>query len=173
MLKTFLIAALALVIAVVPVRIEWSGYHPAAIVLQAEAGVIAGTRNFILKKSIYFLVGRALKYAGKRAAQVAIVKLKSYLTNPKIYTRAASFITGAAMSYMANHPDTVDKVTDFMVSLGLSSSLEACNEERDAAYKLCEGYIRNGDTRFTGGHTDIHKCAKGLISEACGGNKVD
>lgn len=173
-MRIFLITALALVIAVAPVRIEWSGYYLVTNnVLHAQTRVIKGAGNFLLKKSIHYLVYRALKYSGKYAAKAAITKLRSYLKNPKIYTRAASFITGAAMSYMAKHPDAVDKVTDFMAKLGLSSSLEACNEEWDIAYDLCEGYIRNGDTIFTGGHTDLYECAKGLVSQACGGNKVD
>ncbi len=48
-----------------------------------------------------------------------------------------------------------------------------CDEEWDVAYERCEGYIDDGDTGFTGGHTDVHECAKGLVSQSCKGNDVD
>ena len=49
-----------------------------------------------------------------------------------------------------------------------------CDEQWDFAYQVCEDQIANGkrEPYNTGGHTDIHKCAKGLVSQACGGNKV-
>jgi RHS repeat-associated protein len=47
-----------------------------------------------------------------------------------------------------------------------------CNEEWEVAYQRCEGYIAQGNTGFTGGHSDLYKCAKGLVSQKCGGNKI-
>jgi RHS repeat-associated protein len=49
-----------------------------------------------------------------------------------------------------------------------------CDEQWDFAYQVCEDQIANNKRGpyNTGGHTDIHKCAKGLVSQSCGGNKV-
>ncbi len=49
-----------------------------------------------------------------------------------------------------------------------------CDEERDEAIKKCREMIARGGPRgLTGGYTDPEDCARGLISEECGGNPVD
>lgn len=60
-----------------------------------------------------------------------------------------------------------------------------CDEEWRKARQTCRGLIyeqmeqRSGRrkkrsvTGVTGGFTDVEECARGLVSEACGGNKVE
>jgi hypothetical protein len=62
---------------------------------------------------------------------------------------------------------------------------EECEKEWAEALRLCRKLImeqleqaagrrkRRNVTGVTGGYTDLQKCAAGLVSEACGGNKVD
>jgi uncharacterized protein RhaS with RHS repeats len=62
---------------------------------------------------------------------------------------------------------------------------EECEKEWAEALRLCRKLImeqleqaagrrkRRSVTGVTGGYTDLQKCAAGLVSEACGGNKVD
>ena len=49
---------------------------------------------------------------------------------------------------------------------------ETCDEEWDKAYEICGEEIGGPNRGVTGGHTDIHSCAKGLVSQRCGGNRV-
>jgi hypothetical protein len=50
----------------------------------------------------------------------------------------------------------------------------ACFSEWLEAKKLCELWINSPNSRgySTGGYKDINKCAKGLVSMACGGNTI-
>ncbi|WP_290863136.1 hypothetical protein [Flavobacterium sp.] len=50
---------------------------------------------------------------------------------------------------------------------------ETCEEEWEKAYEICEREIAADSNRgITGGYTDLYSCAKGLVSQRCGGNKV-
>lgn len=65
------------------------------------------------------------------------------------------------------------------------SSSDDCKREWAAARVRCRILIdeqlrqrtgrskRRSLTGVTGGYYDIEKCARGLVSEACGGNKVE
>lgn len=60
-----------------------------------------------------------------------------------------------------------------------------CIKQWSAARRLCRKYFvgfakpnvgvpsKKDSHRVTGGYTDVDSCARGLVSEACGGNKVD
>jgi RHS repeat-associated protein len=50
-----------------------------------------------------------------------------------------------------------------------------CDKEWEEAYEACRDYGNswNPPRGVTGGYSSIHDCAKGLVSEACGGNAVD
>jgi RHS repeat-associated protein len=48
-----------------------------------------------------------------------------------------------------------------------------CVEQWRRAYEICaEQQKRGGGRGVTGGHRDEYQCAKGLVSQKCGGNKV-
>jgi RHS repeat-associated protein len=50
-----------------------------------------------------------------------------------------------------------------------------CQQEWAAAFEICEGELSKlmPNMGLTGGHTDLHSCAKGLVSRKCGGNRPD
>lgn len=48
-----------------------------------------------------------------------------------------------------------------------------CEAEWEEAYEMCEDLIKKGaNNGITGGYQNPKQCAKGLVSEACGGNAV-
>lgn len=49
-----------------------------------------------------------------------------------------------------------------------------CDQEWEAAYFECENLLsqKNPPIGVTGGCMNIHQCAKGLVSQLCGGNLV-
>ena len=51
---------------------------------------------------------------------------------------------------------------------------EDCDQEWADAYKICEEELDNPcpNLGITGGHTSLYDCAKGLVSQRCGGNAV-
>jgi RHS repeat-associated protein len=50
-----------------------------------------------------------------------------------------------------------------------------CEEEWDYAYKKCNEWFSqpNPSRKLTGGYTNLYDCARGHVSERCGGNRVD
>ena len=50
-----------------------------------------------------------------------------------------------------------------------------CAEEWEEAYEACRQMLQgpNPPRGITGGYTNIHDCARGLVSERCGGNPVN
>ncbi len=52
---------------------------------------------------------------------------------------------------------------------------ETCDEEWDKAREHCRKLLNqpNPSCKRTGGYNDINNCARGLVSEKCGGNKID
>ena len=50
---------------------------------------------------------------------------------------------------------------------------ETCEEEWARAYQICREMQGSCNVGITGGYNDIEKCAAGLVSERCGGNKVE
>jgi len=58
-------------------------------------------------------------------------------------------------------PDTPDKE-------------ETCAQEWERAYEMCSEHIGDSDWRHvTGGYTNLYDCARGLVSQRCGGNRVN
>lgn len=56
----------------------------------------------------------------------------------------------------------------------LGKSKAQCKKEWDKAYDICEDLIKKGGYRgLTGNYQDISKCAKGFVTEECGGNKIE
>jgi RHS repeat-associated protein len=55
------------------------------------------------------------------------------------------------------------------------SAFVDCQREWDDAYDLCEEELSkpNPNRSITGGHMTLEGCAKGLVSERCGGNRID
>jgi len=54
-----------------------------------------------------------------------------------------------------------------------SNEPETCEQEWDRAYEICEQEMGGCNTGITGGYTNLYDCAKGLVSQRCGGNKVE
>lgn len=51
---------------------------------------------------------------------------------------------------------------------------EECEEEWERAFEICEREIATGNhPGITGGYTNLFDCAGGLVSQRCGGNKVE
>jgi RHS repeat-associated protein len=50
---------------------------------------------------------------------------------------------------------------------------DGCAEEWSRAYEICASAMLGGIRGITGGHTDEYSCAKGLVSQRCGGNRVE
>ncbi len=52
---------------------------------------------------------------------------------------------------------------------------DECREEWDEAYRICcEELAKPNPSRgITGGHSSLEACARGHVSEDCGGNPVD
>ena len=50
-----------------------------------------------------------------------------------------------------------------------------CDAEWEEAYRICEVELAkpNPNPCMTGGYRDVASCARGLVSERCGGNRVD
>ena len=49
-----------------------------------------------------------------------------------------------------------------------------CDEQWRRAFEICESSIGRRDRRgITGGYTDLLECARGLVSQRCGGNKFE
>lgn len=49
-----------------------------------------------------------------------------------------------------------------------------CEKEWEDAFRMCENYNTQRDPPrgVTGGYTNVYQCAKGLVSQRCGGNRV-
>ncbi|RDS82218.1 RHS repeat protein [Dyella monticola] len=49
-----------------------------------------------------------------------------------------------------------------------------CEKEWEDAFRMCENYNSqpNPPRGITGGYTNLYQCAKGLVSQRCGGNRV-
>jgi hypothetical protein len=58
---------------------------------------------------------------------------------------------------------------------GGNRNAPGCKEEWDAAYEDCANWLSSPNRRDkpTGGHLSIEDCARGLVSERCGGNELD
>jgi RHS repeat-associated protein len=56
-----------------------------------------------------------------------------------------------------------------------SSTGDPCKQEWEDAYRMCLAELGSSypNVGITGGHSDVHRCAKGLVSRACGGNRPD
>ncbi len=54
------------------------------------------------------------------------------------------------------------------------SDKRGCDEEWTAARRICKEELLKPvpNRRMTGGYRDIEKCAKGFVSQRCGGNRV-
>ena len=68
-------------------------------------------------------------------------------------------------------------VTVFAQSAGRSTDCEKgrrCREEWDEAYEICRKLLSqpHPPRGLTGGYTDLENCARGFVSEECGGNPV-
>lgn len=51
---------------------------------------------------------------------------------------------------------------------------EGCAQEWADAFEYCANNMGKPDKRpFTGGYTNLHDCARGLVSQRCGGNRVE
>ena len=69
---------------------------------------------------------------------------------------------------------------EIALDLVSSTSLD-CEAQWDRAYELCERRVdrnrrrgsRTGRDRYCGGYQTLHDCARGLVTEACGGNAID
>ena len=50
-----------------------------------------------------------------------------------------------------------------------------CEKEWEEAFEICRELLArpHPPRGLTGGHKDLYNCARGLVSEACGGNPVD
>jgi RHS repeat-associated protein len=57
---------------------------------------------------------------------------------------------------------------------GQCNNNDDCQKEWDKAFEMCEEYIKQQDPPrgVTGGYTNVYQCAKGLVSQRCGGNRV-
>jgi hypothetical protein len=71
--------------------------------------------------------------------------------------------SGTAGFSVCEQPDIFIKVTD-----------SSCHAEWEAARARCLSYLfsSNPPRGITGGFSDIENCARGLVSERCGGNPV-
>lgn len=56
-----------------------------------------------------------------------------------------------------------------------SANDEQCQEEWDDARRKCRNLLtsQNPSRRLTGGYTDLEDCARGFVTEQCGGNPID
>lgn len=75
----------------------------------------------------------------------------------------------------AGHAESVDFVLmiDREIALAKAKSSQRCIKEWEEATEVCEDLIEKGGYRgITGNYNDVFQCAKGLVSEECGGNKV-
>jgi uncharacterized protein RhaS with RHS repeats len=54
-----------------------------------------------------------------------------------------------------------------------SNEVETCEEEWSRAYEICEQEINGCNTGLTGGYTNPYDYAKGLVSQRCGGKKIE
>jgi len=54
-----------------------------------------------------------------------------------------------------------------------SNNSETCEQEWDRAYEICEREVNGCNPGLTGGYTNLHDCARGLVSQRCGGNKIE
>jgi len=55
-----------------------------------------------------------------------------------------------------------------------SMAEESCAEEWERAYEICRNEIYDcNNPGITGGYQDVENCTRGLVSERCGGNKVE
>jgi hypothetical protein len=54
------------------------------------------------------------------------------------------------------------------------SSNRDCDEEWKDAREICKEELSkpNPNRRMTGGHLDVENCARGFVSQRCGGNRV-
>jgi hypothetical protein len=51
---------------------------------------------------------------------------------------------------------------------------ERCAKEWEEAYATCANEMKRGGARgVTGGYTNEYDCARGLVSQRCGGNRID
>jgi RHS repeat-associated protein len=48
-----------------------------------------------------------------------------------------------------------------------------CDEQWRRAFEICESSRVRDNRGVTGGHTDLLQCARGLVSQRCGGNRVE
>ena len=57
---------------------------------------------------------------------------------------------------------------------GIQKCDSTCTDEWDFAYKVCIDQLSGGTQNYNmGGHTTVQGCAKGLVSQRCGGNALE
>lgn len=63
----------------------------------------------------------------------------------------------------------------FGLSSGGDRNGPGCKEEWKTGREMCEEqFLKQGrDLGVTGGYEDVENCARGIVSEACGGNEVE
>lgn len=64
---------------------------------------------------------------------------------------------------------------DLLMMQGDNAQSPQCRQEWEDAYRKCSELLSkpNPPRRLTGGYRDIRSCAKGFVSEKCGGNPID
>jgi RHS repeat-associated protein len=94
---------------------------------------------------------------------------------PQLCAAGAAGIGGYALGTIA-YPHIATPLGDIIDNMcNTQEDTRRCDKEWEDAYEACRNYGNSWDPPrgVTGGYTSIHQCARGLVSEACGGNAVD
>ena len=125
--------------------------------------------------------GRALYtgYRARRAMQAAQVATRVIQSQAPAAATAGGIVLGgqAIVNEMANgdEANAESLSTPIAGTRTCESCAYDCDAEWEEAYATCEEELSkpNPNRGITGGYTNLHDCARGLVSQRCGGNRVN
>ena len=151
--------------------IDPSGHNPGVMALPAIAGAAAEGAGIGAGVAAAAPVAAVLSVGA--AAFVITWPLGDYIArqpwNPFTHPADPAF----------PHPDCSPRIMPLdgpitMTAPDTPDKEESCEEEWKQAYKRCFETIGDSSRRpLTGGYTSLYDCARGLVSQRCGGNRVN
>jgi uncharacterized protein RhaS with RHS repeats len=82
---------------------------------------------------------------------------------------------GVALGAMIVHSSAWDDVKD-VVTEKCGTEQQRCAREWEDAFRTCRELLSTpgpSRRRLTGGYTNLYDCARGFVTEECGGNPID
>jgi RHS repeat-associated protein len=139
--------------------------------VQADPIGLAGGENPYL-----YAKANPLRYVDPSGKNPALVVIGVCARFPVQCAAVAGAIGGAIVTALrprmgpAKGPKDWTKIEDYTCT----DNDDDCEEEWADAYAICKAELAKPypNRRMTGGYKDVHNCARGLVSQRCGGNRI-